>query len=90
MTSEVQDLKNSWFVFSKKIGQVLTMMPVETMTTYEMIVKSLPIPNFEIHRYSEDKSLYDILNEITARMANYYLQIFQALFSNDADSIRME
>jgi hypothetical protein len=88
MTSEIHDLKNTWYVFNKKMSSCLGVMPTEMMNTYDMIAKTLPVPNFELHRYTNTKSLYDILNEITSKMAHYYFSIYQALFSNNPDDLK--
>ena len=90
MTSEINDLKNTWFVFNKKLNTSLSVMPNEMMNTYDMIAKTLPIPSFELYRYSSSKTLYDILNEITSKMAHYYFSIYQALFTNDDKEIKRQ
>ena len=65
-------------------------MPSEMMNTYDMIVKTLPMPVFEMKRYSSSKSLYQILNEITSKMAHYYFSIYQALFAKDTKEIILQ
>ena len=90
MSSEIHDLKNTWFVFNKKMNTSLSVMPAEMMNTYDMIAKTLPVPTFELYRYASSKSLYDILNEITSKMAHYYFSIYQALFSNDQDDLKRQ
>ena len=49
MTSEIHDLKNTWFVFNKKMTTALSVMPAEMMNTYDMIAKTLPVPSFDLY-----------------------------------------
>jgi hypothetical protein len=49
-----------------------------------MVVKSLAVPSFEIHKYQNPENINDIFNEIVFKMAHYYFSIYQALFSKDS------
>ena len=86
--SEVFELKNTWFLYNKKINSVLVILPQEILNRYDMVSKSLQPPVFDMSKYAEGTRFIDIFNEITYKMAQYYFSVFQALFSKDNDSVR--
>jgi len=65
INSEIADLKNTWFQFNKRMNSALMMLPSEMINTYDMVVKTLPVPNFEMHRYRNEVSLHELFNQIT-------------------------
>lgn len=88
INSEITDLKNTWFQFNKRMNSSLMILPSEMLNTYDMVVKTLPVPNFEMHRYRSEVSLYELFNQIICKMAHYYFSLFQALFSKDQDDMK--
>lgn len=88
INSEITDLKNTWFQFNKRMNSSLMVLPSEMLNTYDMVVKTLPVPNFELYRYRNEVSLYELFNQITCKMAHYYFSMFQALFSKDQKDMK--
>jgi ATP-dependent Lon protease len=88
LMSEVFELKNTWFLYNKKINSVLVILPQEILNRYDMVAKSLQPPVFDMAKYPEEARFIDIFNEITYKMAQYYFSVFQALFSKDNESVR--
>ena len=41
LASELFELKNLWFMYNKKINQLLMILPQEVLNRYDMVVKSL-------------------------------------------------
>lgn len=41
LQSEVFELKNTWFMYNKKINSVLVILPQEILNRYDMVAKSL-------------------------------------------------
>lgn len=41
LMSEVFELKNTWFLYNKKINSVLVILPQEILNRYDMVAKSL-------------------------------------------------
>lgn len=41
LSSELFELKNLWFVYNKKINQLLMILPQEVVNRYDMVIKSL-------------------------------------------------
>ena len=41
LASELFELKNLWFVYNKKINQLLMILPQEVVNRYDMVMKSL-------------------------------------------------
>jgi endopeptidase La len=90
INSEITDLKNVWFQFNKRMNSSLMILPSEMLNTYDMVVKTLPVPNFEMYRYRNEVSLYELFNQITCKMAHYYFSLFQALFSKDQKDMKIQ
>ena len=90
INSEITDLKNTWFQFNKRMNSSLMILPSEMLNTYDMVVKTLPVPNFELYRYRNEVSLYELFNQITWKMAHYYFSLFQALFSKDQKDMKLQ
>ena len=86
--SEVFELKNTWFLYNKKINSVLVILPQEILNRYDMVAKSLQAPVFDMAKYPSDQKFIEIFDEITYKMAQYYFSIFQAIFSKDNESVR--
>jgi hypothetical protein len=86
--SEVFELKNTWFLYNKKINSVLVVLPQEILNRYDMVSKSLTAPVFDLSKYPADKKFIEVFDEITFKMAQYYFSIFQAIFSKDNESVR--
>ncbi len=51
LMSELFELKNLWFVFSKKMNSVLSILPSEVLNRYDMVAKTLQTPVFDVTRY---------------------------------------
>jgi endopeptidase La len=90
INSEITDLKNIWFQFNKRMNSSLMILPTEMLNTYDMVVKTLPVPNFEMYRYRNEVSLYELFNQITCKMAHYYFSLFQALFAKDQKDMKVQ
>ena len=88
LASELFELKNLWFVYNKKINQLLMILPQEVVNRYDMVVKSLQPPLFDINKYPEGSAYLDIFNEINFKMAHFYFAVFQAIFSKDNEGMR--
>mmetsp|Transcript_16385 Transcript_16385/g.27744 ORF Transcript_16385/g.27744 Transcript_16385/m.27744 type:complete len:436 (+) Transcript_16385:711-2018(+) len=88
LMSEVFELKNTMFLYNKNITNVLGLLPEDILARYDMVVKSLQNPVFDLGKYPSDAKFIDIFNEITYKMAQYYFSIFQAVFSKDNESVR--
>jgi hypothetical protein len=88
LMSEVFELKNTWFLYNKKINSVLVILPQEILNRYDMVAKSLNPPTFDMGKYPVDAKFLDIFDEITYKMAQYYFSVFQAIFSKDNESVR--
>jgi hypothetical protein len=41
LMSELFELRNLWFVFNKKINSVLSILPNEVLSRYDMVAKTL-------------------------------------------------
>lgn len=76
LMSEVFELKNTWFLYNKKINSVLVILPQEILNRYDMVAKSLQPPIFDMGKYPVDAKFIDIVNEITYKMAQYYFSVF--------------
>ena len=88
LASELFELKNLWFVYNKKINQLLMILPQEVVNRYDMVMKSLQAPLFDINKYPEGAAYLDIFNEIVFKMAHFYFAVFQAIFSKDNEGMR--
>ena len=88
LASELFELKNLWFTYNKKINQLLMILPQEVVNRYDMVMKSLQPPLFDINKYPEGAEYLEIFNEIIFKMAHYYFAVFQAIFSKDNDGMR--
>ena len=51
LQSEVFELKNTWFLYNKKINSVLVILPQEILNRYDMVAKSLVAPVFDLTKY---------------------------------------
>ena len=51
LMSELFELKNLWFTFNKKMNSVLSILPQEVLSRYDMVAKTLQTPVFDITRY---------------------------------------
>lgn len=88
LASELFELKNLWFTYNKKINQLLMILPQEVVNRYDMVMKSLQPPLFDINKYPEEAEYIEIFNEIVFKMAQYYFAVFQAIFSKDNEGMR--
>ena len=88
LASELFELKNLWFTYNKKINQLLMILPQEVVNRYDMVMKSLQAPLFDINKYPEGAAYIDIFNEIVFKMAHFYFAVFQAIFSKDNEGMR--
>jgi hypothetical protein len=41
LMSELFELRNLWFIFNKKINSVLSILPNEVLSRYDMVAKTL-------------------------------------------------
>ena len=69
LQSEVFELKNTWFLYNKKINSVLVILPQEILNRYDMVAKSLQAPVFDLAKYPQDQKFIEIFDEITYKMA---------------------
>ena len=76
LTSEVFELKNTWFMYNKKINSVLVILPQEILNRYDMVAKSLQPPTFDMGKYPPEAKFIDIFDEMTYKMAQYYFSVF--------------
>ena len=76
LASELFELKNLWFVYNKKINQLLMILPQEVINRYDMVVKSLQPPTFDIAKYPSENSYLDIFNEVVFKMGQFYFAVF--------------
>lgn len=86
LSAELFELKNLWFVYNKKINSVLSILPQEVLSRYDLVAKTLQPPSFDLTLHHSDLSL--AFDEIVYKMAQYYFSVFQALFAKDNDSVR--
>lgn len=86
--SELFELKNQWFNFNKKISLIISVLPKEVLERYELAVKSLQLPIFDVTRYPTDNTFLATFNEVVYKMAQYYFTVFQAVFTKDTDSFK--
>merc|ERR1719382_530709 len=68
LASELFELKNLWFIYNKKINQLLMILPQEVLNRYDMVVKSLQVPLFDVTKYPPNTEYVDIFNEVTFKM----------------------
>jgi len=91
LMSELFELKNIWYMYTKKINSLLVILPQEILSRYDMVAKTLQMPVFDITKYGTEENpvpFKDIFNEIVFKMGQYYFSIFQALFSKDNEAVR--
>ena len=88
LASELFELKNLWFVYNKKINQLLMVLPQEVLNRYDLVIKSLTPPIFDVHKYPPSTEYNEIFNQIVYKMAQFYFAVFQALFSKDNEAMR--
>lgn len=88
LASELFELKNLWFVYNKKINQLLMVLPQEVLNRYDLVIKSLTPPIFDVHKYPPSTDYAEIFNQIVYKMAQFYFAVFQALFSKDNEAMR--
>lgn len=86
--SELYELKNMWFLYNKKINNLLVILPQEILNRYDMVAKTLQMPVFDVSKYPVNNSYIDTFNEIVYKMAQYYFSVFQAIFAKDNESVR--
>lgn len=63
-------------------------LPAEVLNRYDMVVKSLLPPVFDLYKHPTDTPFEVVFDEAVYKMAGYYFAVFQALFSKDNDSMR--
>ena len=68
LASELFELKNLWFIYNKKINQLLMILPQEVLNRYDMVVKSLQVPLFDVAKYPPKTEYVDVFNEVTFKM----------------------
>lgn len=76
LASELFELKNLWFIYNKKINQLLMILPQEVLNRYDMVVKSLLVPLFDVTKYPPKTEYVDIFNEVTFKMGQFYFAVF--------------
>lgn len=54
LSSEIYELKNLWYNYNKHINQLLMLLPQEVLTRYDMVVKHLSTPIFDVSKYEND------------------------------------
>lgn len=88
LQSDLYELKNLWVTYNKKINSLLMILPAEVLNRYDMVVKSLLPPVFDMYKHPADTKFEVVFDEAVYKMAGYYFAVFQALFSKDNDSMR--
>lgn len=88
LNADLFELKSLWVTYNKKINSLLMVLPSEVLNRYDMVVKSLLPPVFDIYKHPTDTPFEIIFDEAVYKMAQYYFAVFQALFSKDNDSMR--
>jgi hypothetical protein len=88
IASEMFELKNLWHFYNKRINQLLMILPQEVLNRYDLVIKSLQPPIFDVAKYPAKMERVDIFNEIVFKMGQYYFAVFQAIFTKDNDSMR--
>ncbi len=76
LASELFELKNLWFVYNKKINGLLMILPAEVLNRYDMVVKSLNPPVFDVHKYPPETKFEDIFDECVYKMGQFYFAVF--------------
>ena len=76
LASELFELKNLWFIYNKKINQLLMILPQEVLNRYDMVVKSLQVPLFDITKYPAETEYVELFNEVTFKMGQFYFAVF--------------
>ena len=76
LASELFELKNLWFLYNKKINQLLMILPQEVLNRYDMVVKSLQVPLFDVTKYPPKTEYVEIFNEVTFKMGQFYFAVF--------------
>lgn len=51
LMSELYELKNMWYLYSKKINSLLVILPQEILNRYDMVAKTLQMPVFDVNKY---------------------------------------
>jgi hypothetical protein len=51
LMSELYELKNMWYLYSKKINSLLVILPSEILNRYDMVAKTLQMPVFDVTKY---------------------------------------
>lgn len=51
-------------------------LPQEVVNRYDMVMKSLQAPLFDINKYPEGAEYIEIFNEIVFKMAHFYFAVF--------------
>ena len=88
ISSELFELKNLWHFYNKRINQLLMILPQEVLNRYDLVIKSLQPPIFDVSKYPSKMERIDIFNEIVFKMGQYYFAVFQAIFTKDNESMR--
>lgn len=88
LAAELYELKNLWFVYNKKINQLLHILPQEVLNRYDLVIKSLTTPVFDKHKYPAKVTQEQMFHECVYKMGQFYFSVFQALFSKDNDQMR--
>jgi hypothetical protein len=76
LQSEIFELKNMWFTYSKKINSILVILPQEMLNKYDMVAKSLQPPIFDLTKYPEGTEFQQFFNEIVYKMSQHYFSVF--------------
>lgn len=62
LSSELFELKQLWFIYNKKINQLLMVLPQEVLNRYDLVAKSLTPPIFDVHKYPAKAEYSDIFD----------------------------
>lgn len=62
LSSELFELKSAWYLYNKKINQVLMVLPQDLINRYDVVAKSMQSPVFDMSKHSPDKSLVEIFD----------------------------
>ena len=69
LEGDLFELKKLWTVYIKKIEKLLPLLASEVINRYDMVVKSLLPPVFDLQLYPADAKFEVIFDEVVYKMA---------------------
>jgi hypothetical protein len=65
INSELVNLRDTWMIFTHNLKNTLPALPKEMQSAYDMVVSSLPQPNFNLIEGRKGIESAQILDEMT-------------------------